>query len=944
MAGLVGRDHELSLLLELLGRVGSGPPGIVLVTGEAGAGKTRLVDEALQVLSRPELRGEARPDSPTPYAPLVDAIRGYYRDRRDALAARPLAKYLSALLPELGLESTEADQPTLNAAIGDALALAGEEGGLLVLEDLHWADAGTIDVLLDLSKLPARSGLRIVATYRNDELPRLHRLRGVRSELRRSRRLAEVVLEPLGREDTYALVEEVAGTTLPTEMVRSVYERSEGIPFFIEELAALAVELPTTDEGASEAELPETIRDAVRHRTGSLDGEVRHALDVMAVAGPSIPLPLFVELVDPDTISGLLEHGWLVRSGDNIVWFRHALVREAVYSDIPWLRRRDLHRSLAETLETQDSAPEIAAHHWLAAHEPLLARPHLLHAATSFCALYAYRDAQVLLRQALTGWPEDDLDEERVAALELLAGCVELSGDHVEAARIWGDVTKARRALDDVPGVARAQRRLATVLEMQGDWRAAVDARISAAAAFGECGQPAEAATERLGAAYHLHNALQLTAALELVELAGSDAESASAPELMLRAKAIRGEIRAEMGEPDGVEIAREALGAALSGGYTAVAADAYYCFAITLDHSAQYKQSVDAFQEAADFCRKEGLEEMGKICFACLAPTLRHVGRWKEAIDVCRSVMADPDAPITAQNVALGELGLIHALKGNTSSARRLLGPALRFARSTNFFHLAVETTWGEAIVASLDGNEEEATTIAAALIEDCRRRQEWHYSVSAMRWSATWFGKQNNPRMLSGAASILSDAAAATGSHEARTALTFALMEGALSQGEVDMAQTHARQTLELLEQVAAPLEVAEMRARCALALARADERETALSHLTNSFRAAKKLGARPLARSIMDIFDQLGEPIEPHLGRTARAGADRGGLSRRELDVLRHVAAGRTNKEIAELLFLSTRTVDMHVRNVFAKLDCRSRTEAVARASELQLLIAK
>lgn len=943
MAALIGREAELSLLVELIRGARPDYPGLVFVAGEAGAGKSRLVDEALQRLSCPVLRGEAVADSPSPYEPLVEALRGYYRSHPDTLAARPLAKYLSVLLPELGVEPVAADQRTLSAAICDAAAVAAEQGAVLVLEDLHWADAGTLDVLLDLAKLPAQSELRIVATYRNDELPRLHRLRGVRSELRRARRLSEVVLEPLSREDAFALTTEVAGTSLPAELLLGIYERSEGIPFFIEELAAVTGR--ALDPGGGEARhkphLPETIRDAIRQRTSSLDQGIRDALDVMAVAGPSIRLPLFADVADPDAVAGLLEHGWLVESGDGTAWFRHALVRDAVYSDIPWPRRRGLHRSLAEVLDAQASAPETVAHHWLAAHDPLRARPYLLAAARSFCALHAYRDAQALLRHALEGWVDDERDAERVAVLELMAECVELSGDRDEAATIWRNVTKSRRALGDVEAVARAQRRLATVLEMQNDWSAAVDARVSAAAAFAECGQPAEAATERITAAHHLHRDNDLTPALELVELAATDAEAASATELTLRARALRGEIRAQMGKPDGVEMARDALGAALSEGYTSTAAEAYYALAGAIQHSARYEGALDAYEQASQFCKSQGMEDFGTICFACLAPTLRHVGRWKEATEVCRSVLADPDSSTAALNVASCELGLVQALKGNVASARRLLGPSLRFARAYGMFALTVETTWGTAMVAALEGKDEQAAATATGLIEDCRRREEWHYSLSAMRWCITWFAVRGDARMVNSAARVLSDAAAAKGSREARSALAYALAEGALLEGNAELALSHARQTLELLEGIAAPYEVAEMRARCAVALAGGGERSAALEALTSSYRTAKKLGARPLANAIVERFADLGEPVEPHLGRGATAGAERGGLSRRELDVLRHVAAGSTNKQIAALFFLSTRTVDMHVRNILTKLDCRSRTEAAARAAELQLL---
>lgn len=157
----------------------------------------------------------------------------------------------------------------------------------------------------------------------------------------------------------------------------------------------------------------------------------------------------------------------------------------------------------------------------------------------------------------------------------------------------------------------------------------------------------------------------------------------------------------------------------------------------------------------------------------------------------------------------------------------------------------------------------------------------------------------------------------------------------------GDDNQAVVQAEQALYLLENISPPYEVAEMRARCAVPLLETNRRAAALGILTASYRTAKKLGARPLAYRIVGQFEALGEPIEPHLGRRASSQSERAGLSRRELDVMRHVARGRTNKEIAEALFLSTRTVDMHLRNILMKLSCRSRSEAVRRAAELGLL---
>jgi len=946
MAGghsLIGREAEKAGLLGLLETAGEEKPGLVLVAGEAGIGKSALVEEVLAGIDRPILRGGSTPGATTPYGPLVQILRACLRNHRDELPRLPLAKHLSLLLPELDLGDVDTDLVTLHAAICDCAALAGDDRPVWVLEDLHWGDQGTLDALLELASVPERSGLRIVATYRNDELPRLHRLRRVRSELRRAGRLHEIVLDPLSREETDELVDEIAGSDLPGDVRRAIFERSDGVPFFVEELAAATnlVGRPVAVERDGVDSLPETLRDAIRLRSAGLDPDESEILEVMAAAGLSIELPLLAELTDPDAVTRLIERGWMVDVDGNTVSFRHALVREAIYADIPWLQRREHHRALAEALEAHGAPPEEIARHWSAARDVLRARPLLLRAARSFCALHAYRDARSLLTDALGEWEVEGPDPERLSAVELLARCTELGGERDDAIRLWREVAAAREELDDAEGLAQARRRLAGLLELGSEWAEAIAARLAAAEGFDACAQPADATAERLAVAAHLRSAGDVDTALELVERARADAAVAGHVDLGLRALALEGEIKAMLGQSGGVVQAQTALDLALSKDDPGLIADGYYTLAMALMVSAEYEGAMDAFSTAFSFCRDRGVQGFGEVCRACLTPTARHVGRWKEATAVCREILGDTNSPPAARHVAAGELGLINALKGNVAAARRLLPPALSFALQNEIFELAIECSWGLSMVAALEGKPEDASTRAIQLIEDCQQRDEWHFSLSAMRWCCTWFAERGAERTLLSAVDVLSTAASRSGYQEARAAFSYGLVEVALLNGDEQRALDQAQETLKLLEGLAPPIEVAAMRARCALPLMSAGQRDAALGNLTAAYRTAKKLGARPLAESIVARFEEWGEPIEPHLGRRAGERAERGGLSQRELDVMRQIAEGRTNKEIAEALFLSTRTVDMHVRNILMKLGCRSRADAVRRAGELGLL---
>ena len=178
-------------------------------------------------------------------------------------------------------------------------------------------------------------------------------------------------------------------------------------------------------------------------------------------------------------------------------------------------------------------------------------------------------------------------------------------------------------------------------------------------------------------------------------------------------------------------------------------------------------------------------------------------------------------------------------------------------------------------------------------------------------------------------------------TGHAEALAALAHAIGETALADGDAATAAEQLAQAVELHRDLDIPFERAEVELRAGVALAAAGERELALERLGDAYRLARKLGARPLAAEAAREVAALGESVERAPGARARRTPSGAGLTRRELEVMRYVAVGRTNREIAQELFLSPRTVDMHVRNILRKLDCRSRVEAAHRAGELGLL---
>ena len=370
-------------------------------------------------------------------------------------------------------------------------------------------------------------------------------------------------------------------------------------------------------------------------RAERLSSTGRHTLEIAAAAGLGFDLELVAALGGADGIDEAIQRGFLVEV-DQQGAFRHALIREAVYDDTPWTRRRSYHRRLAAELERRGAAPEAVAEQWLAGGERDRARPSLLAAAERFCQVHAYHDAARAIGRAIELWPEGEDEDGRLAALERLGRCAQLHGDLAGAARAWQEVVEAGRARGDLNTLGELQRRLAGVYELQGAWDRALAARVAAAEAFAERGQEFEAATERLAAASHLQAAANLTTALELVDDAGLAVARSGSIELRARALSLEGQIRAKLGDAErGVELAREGLALALAENLSEPAAEAYYRLASALEHAAaDYSQALDAYAAASDFCQQQGISGMAEVCFACLAPVMVKTGEWDRAVE----------------------------------------------------------------------------------------------------------------------------------------------------------------------------------------------------------------------------------------------------------------------------------------------------------------------
>lgn len=499
----VGREQELARLHGCLAAAARGAGGVVLVSGGPGIGKTRLLAEfAAQareggslVLIGHSYDGEGMP----PYLPFMEALRGYIRsvdpnrlsEQLDSGAARlaPLLPELVDRLPHLPVDraaSADLDRFCLFEAVTDLLLAAARSaagGLLLVLEDLHWADAVTLALLRHLAWRLPEGPLLLAATYRDLDLPRTHPLHAALAELTRQQVVGRLPLQRMDAPEVARLIDEMTGVPVSPPVAERIFMESEGNPFFVTELVRQLVN-DGVDFGAEVAAaagwgVPEGVRQVIGSRLARLREPAGSLLQAAAVLGAGIRYETLIAMTarPPDELLEALEEllgaGLLIeRSGT--YEFAHALIRQTVEATLSLPRRQRLHLQAAEALalvsvsRPGEHAAAIAGHYRLAgalvAPATLLAA--LRQAAAAASAVFAWEDAAGHLQTALALAIDHDIGGEALRCDLLLAlGAVQNRGGDEE-----GALTTVQEALTVARRCGDGERLAHAVLSLVGRW------------------------------------------------------------------------------------------------------------------------------------------------------------------------------------------------------------------------------------------------------------------------------------------------------------------------------------------------------------------------------------------------------------------------------------------------------------------------------------------
>ncbi|MEU7524897.1 AAA family ATPase [Saccharothrix sp. NPDC042600] len=1003
MASFIGRDTEMAVLTGLLAQVAEHRPAVVVLDGEAGVGKTRLVAEfsaaaraaGAEVLSGGclELAGGA-----IPYGPLIEALRRLVRQHGEAEARRlagPAWAELSGLIADFTGTPTHTTPPphptppphaaphhatphhatpahatphhappahatpahatpahalphhapltqgppALGAqtrvfgAVSRLLDHIGEHQPLvLVFEDVHWADTATLDLIAYLALTATDQRLMLLCSYRSG-LRLGHPLRARLAEPEFTRRTHRISLAPFTTRELRAFVAALTGADVSPERADRYFALSEGNPYFTEQLVA----------AGPDPRVPDSIGDLMLARLAQLGPDAATVVRVAAVAGRRVSDALLARvagLAEPALDAALTEclaHRVLVEDRvDESYSFQHALLRETAYETVRPRERRRLHAVLAEALaEEVDGNPHVLpelAHHWTAADRVPEALWAAIGAGDLAVRVRAFPEAEVQYRSALDLWsrvPGTD-DAARVRVLTAAADAARWAG-HLRQAVAWAEEAVARAGTADPALLGELHERLGSYRWEAGFDDDAVAAYRAARALLDTV--PPSAAGARASAALSTVGIKRgdYTGALALARAAEDEARAAGATAEIGRARNSSGLALTLLGKhAEGIADLREALRVATEVDHLEDMLRAYGNLGVCLERAGRVAEAVEVFQRGLDKSRELGLlgaRQAGLLANNACA-TLFLLGRWAEADVLITEVLRYyPARETTFQRLTKAEIDLatgrlddaehlLESVRTQPSAQPRFLSPLYRCLAE-----LAAHRGDPEA---ALDTVRHGVKAIADA---------EDHLLVLQL----CAFGLRVAADHATPAPDLVEWArAAGRGADDAESAVLAA-------QGDAEHHRAAGADTAAEWDAVARawraldrPYPVAYALSRLAAAAARDGDREAASAAAAEAAGIAERLGAAPLLDAVTRLArsHRLSRRVEPRDGVPFH-------LTTRELEVLRELAGGLTNRQIGTRLSITKETVGTHLSNAYRKLGVDNKVSALAKARDAGLL---
>jgi DNA-binding CsgD family transcriptional regulator len=858
-SSLLEREDVLAALGGAFSEVKAGRGRVVLVAGEAGVGKTVLVRTFCDGVRRSSRVLEGSCDAlatPRPLGAFVDA-------------AHAAGGALSALVDEGGRPHE------VFAALRDQLA---DGHSVVVVEDAHWADEATLDVLRMLGRRIESIPALVIVTYRAEEVEPGHRLGLVLGDLATASGVARLTLEPLS---AAAVAEMAAGCEIDAG---DLYRLTSGNPFYVREVLE-----------AGGGAMPATVSDAVLARAARVSAEAKQVLEVVSLAPPRVE-PWLLEAVCEDTaarVDECLASGILVDLGGDVA-FRHELARIAIGNAIGPARSRSLHRRLLVALESAHDAPDLArlAHHAEAAGDGEAVLRFAPAAAMQAAAVGAHREAAAQYSRAIRS--AGGLTPARRADLyERLSDALYRTDDQVESIAARTQAIECYREAGDVVAEAAALSRLVSPFCCRGlmdDAKAAGEGAVALLEPFGDSGELAAAcgAMALLSLGQNDLDAAIVwgTRAIELARASGDDA-------VLVDAMISAGVAEFLRDGPGSESTLEDALSLARAGQLDAEIPRALNDLALPAVIHRSHELADRYIEQGLEHCAEHDLDLWSLSLLDLKARSQLNQGRWAAAAEIAALLSHDPHDSPAPRLDGLLILALVRARRGDPG-VHQALAEAMAIA------HPADEIGWvgpiasAEAEVAWLEGRVErvgEATDVAVALA--LAQNDPW-----ALGELACW-------RRRAGISERL----------KAKVPLPYAL----------ELAGRHEAAAAAWRE-LGCPYEAALV-----LSLA---GKQALIEQAHTELRGLAALPAAAIAARRLRERGVRGVPRGPRPATRENPAS----LTSRELDVLTLVAEGLSNAQIAQRLFVSRRTVDHHVSQILRKLDVPTRARASVEATRL------